>query len=191
MKVYLIRHAPTLDAKEQISQRHITSILKDSETIQKIEKVKQKIKDVEQRYSSPMVRAVETSNLIFGPDNYQVIDYIYEYKTPKEIIGKSRDVAINYWEQKHKKDKMDIHWKPEGGESFFEIYERVKRFYEFLLSEKKSKKYSEIAVIGHGTFFRYLLLQIYGISAIENPQLIFDVLRRLNWENLQIIDCEV
>jgi len=133
MKIYLIRHAKSEDAKNNVSQRLDSSIIVDKETSSKIEKIKKKLGQVDSVFCSPMQRAKETADLIFGVRQYKELDYIQEYKTPNEIIGKPREVAIDYWEKIHKIDKMDINWQPEGGESFLSIVKRVRRLHKFLI----------------------------------------------------------
>lgn len=46
MKVYLIRHAKTQDAEDQLTQRHVTPIVVNTETLDKVEKVKNRIGNV-------------------------------------------------------------------------------------------------------------------------------------------------
>src|SRR5581483_5985341 len=133
MKVYLIRHARTKDAEDLLTQRHVMPVIVDLETLDKVEQVKNKIGEVDVVYCSPLRRARETADLIFGKGNYKVLDFIQEYRTPKEIIGKPRKFATDFWEVKHKKDKMNINWEPEGGESFASVAKRVKKLHQFLL----------------------------------------------------------
>ncbi len=191
MRVYLIRHARTRDAEDQLAQRHTTPIVIDSETLDKIKKVKSKIGTIDFAYCSPLKRAQETADLIFGKGKYKVLDFIQEYRTPKEIIGQPREYAINFWEIEHKKDKMDVNWKPKGGESFISVADRAVKLYEFLLKEKGTKKYKKVAIVGHGTFFRHFLLAAAKVPWTKHPQLIFDVLRKLRWENLQVVEIKI
>lgn len=191
MKVYLIRHARTRDAEDSLSQRRVTPIVVDSQTLDKVEQTKNKIGEVDVVYCSPLKRARETADLIFGKGNYKVLDFIQEYRTPKEITGKPRKLAEDFWEVKHKKDKMDINWEPEGGESFASVANRVERLYQFLLKEKKLEKYQTVAIVGHGTFFRHFLLKTAKVPWTKYPQLIFDVLRKLEWDNLQVIEVKI
>jgi broad specificity phosphatase PhoE len=107
----------------------VTSIVVDSETLDKVERVKNKIGEVDFVFCSPMRRAKQTADLIFGKGNYKTLHFIKEYGTPKEIIGKPRKFAIDFWEVKHKKDKMDVNWIPSGGESFTSVAHRAEELY--------------------------------------------------------------
>jgi broad specificity phosphatase PhoE len=191
MKVYLIRHAKTRDAENLLTQRHLTSIVVDPETLNKAKQIKDKIGEVDIVYSSPLKRAKETTDLIFGKGNYKILNFIEEYRTPKEIIGKPRKYATEFWEIKYKKDKMNINWEPDGGESFASVAERARKLYKFLLKEKADKNYQKVVIVGHGTFFRHFLLCMAGVPWTKYPQLIFDVLRKLKWDNLQVIEVDL
>jgi len=191
MKIYLIRHAGTRDAEDQLTQRHVTPIVVNSETLDMVEQAKDIIGRVDFVYCSPLQRAKETADLIFGKGKYKILDFIREYETPKKIIGKPREFATDFWQVVHKRDKLDINWEPVGGESFLSIAKRVEKFHQFLLEEKKTKKYQKIAIVGHGTFFRHFLLAVSGVPWTKYPQLIFDVLRKLKWDNLQVVEIEL
>jgi len=193
MKIYLIRHAKTKDAKSMITQRDTTSIYIDKETIKKTKDLQLKFesKKIDAIYCSPLVRSQETAKLIFPNKKFKILSFIKEYKTPKEILGKSRETAIKYWEIEHKADKLNIKWKPEKGESFEDIAKRAKMLYEYLKNDKKIKKFNNVVIVGHGTFFRHFLLQTAQIPYLEFPQIFFTVLRKLDWDNLKMIEIEI
>lgn len=191
MKVFLIRHAKTKDAGVFLSQRTDTSIVVDDDTLQKIEKVKQKIEKVDLKYCSAMNRARQSADLIFGEDKYAVLDYIQEYGTPTELAGMPRTAANEFWGERFKLKKLDINWTPDGGESFASIAGRAKRLYLQLVCLKESGECESVAIVGHGTFFRHFLLCASGVPWLEYPQLVFDVLRLLDWDNLKVVEVEV
>lgn len=191
MKLYLIRHAKTQDSESDLTQRHDTSIIVNDVTLEKIEKIKNKIGSVDKVYCSPMGKAIETADLIFGEGNYELLDYIYEFVTPDEIIGKSVEVGYKYWEVDHVKDKMDINWKPGNGETFASIADRAQKLYEFLVSVRENNNFEKVAVIGHGTFLRHFLLAAANVPGKEYPQLIYNVLRKLDWDNLKVVELEI
>lgn len=169
MKIYLIRHARTEDAENELTQRHTTPIVINQEVLDKVEKIKNKIGKVDMVYSSPMSRTMQTAEIIFGKGNFKILDFIYEYGTPKEIVGKPREIAKKYWEVTHKKDKMDINWTPEGGESFNTIAKRVTRLLKLLQGDKRVRIYQKVVIVGHGTFFRHFMLAFrqYSLDKIS------------------------
>lgn len=191
MIVYLIRHARTEDAKKGLTQRYNSVILNDKQVQEEAKSIRLKVGNVDAVYCSPMKRAVQTAELIFGKCKPEVLKDIYEYPQPKEILDVSRAEAFNYWEVLHKDDKLDINWVPTEGESFHHIAQRVRKFHTYVLDLRDTKNYQKIAVVGHGTFFRHYLLCATGVSWEKQPELIFDVLRKLSWDNLQVVDVEV
>jgi broad specificity phosphatase PhoE len=191
MKVYLIRHAKTEDAEKELNQRDSTQIILNKKTQELAKQIRSTIGPLDVVYCSPMIRAKETADLLFGKGEYKILSFIAEYKTPKEIVGKPKKDTYNFWGVEHKKDKMNIYWKPKGGESFSSIANRVEKLYQFLIKEKLRKKHKKVAIVGHGTFFRHFLLRAANVPWTKYPQLIFDVLRKLKWKNLQVIEVEL
>ncbi|MEX0920028.1 MAG: histidine phosphatase family protein [Candidatus Pacearchaeota archaeon] len=55
-------------------------------------------------------------------------------------------------------------FKPEGGESLEEVYERAGKFYNYLLKEHKGK---DILLVGHGIFSLELILYALGLPISE------------------------
>ena len=53
----------------------MTPIVVDSQTLDKVEQTKNKIGEVDVVYCSPLKRARETADLIFGKGNYKVLDF--------------------------------------------------------------------------------------------------------------------
>ncbi len=191
MKIYLIRHAKSKDDKKSLVQRLTTPVFIDSETRHKVKEVKNKIGEVDIVFCSPLKRTMQTADLIFGKNNYRVLHCLREYGIPAETIGKPREVHVHFWAVKHKQDRMNIHWTPKGGESFASIAKRVKKFHNFMINLKATKKYNKVAVVGHGTFMRHFLLSVANVPWAKYPRLIFDVLRILKWDNLHVIEVEI
>jgi broad specificity phosphatase PhoE len=188
MKVYLIRHATTIDALSGLTQKTESPILINKKTMKCVQSAKKKLNQIDRVFCSPLLRAKQTANLIFGDGNYTVVEDIREYKSPSKLIGKDRSYAVKYWEVEHKIDKLDINWMPDDGESFASIAIRVENFYQLLLKSKNENGYNHVAVVGHGIFFRHLILKVADIPWTKYPSLIFDVLRKLKWDNLHVIE---
>jgi broad specificity phosphatase PhoE len=197
MKVYLLRHAKTEDSENSLGQRDDTPIVVDTETLAKVDQAKKKLGKVHKIYCSPLSRAKQTADLVFGINKYVVLDYIYEYKTPAELVGKPKEIAVDYWEVKNKKRKFKMHWTPEGGESLMSVRNRAESLYKYLFSiYGKSQK---VAVVGHGTFFRHFLLNLanipdrYGnkLNTHLYPSLFFEAMRKLKWDYLEVVEVEL
>lgn len=183
MKLYLIRHAKTLESGEGKSQNPDAKI--DASTIEKGLYSDLKVDKV---YSSPLIRATATADLVFGKGNYEVIDYIYEYVRPKFLDGKSREEARKFWDWGLLEYRKNPDWKYDGSESFNEVKARAEKFLKFL--KKQKNKYNSVAVVGHAIFFRHLL----GVIAAREKydQLIFlDLGRYIDWANLEMKEIEI
>jgi len=146
MKVYLIRHALSKDAKKGISQRDDTPIMEDG-----IKENYYKDLEFDKVYCSPLLRAQQTAEKLFG--NFEIVDYIYEYKRPAKLDGVPRKEARKFWEKHWNESTTNPDWSYDGSESFNTIVKRADKFYKFL----KGLKFDRIAVVGHSIFFRHLL----------------------------------
>jgi len=146
MKVYLIRHALSHDAEKGISQRDDAPIVKDS-----IKKNHYKDIKFDKVYCSPLLRTRQTAEKLFG--DFEIADYIYEYKRPAKLDGVPQKETRKFWEKHWEEAATDPNWSYDGSESFNTIVERVNKFYKFL----KGLKFDRVAVVGHSIFFRHLL----------------------------------
>jgi len=183
MKLHLIRHAKTLESGEGKSQNPDAKI--DESTIE--EGLHSDLK-VDKVYSSPLIRATRTADLVFGEGKYEVIDYIHEYVRPKSLDGKSREEGRKFWDWGLLEYRKDPDWKYDDSESFNEIKARAEKFLKFLIEQKD--KYDSVAVVGHAIFFRHLL----GVIAAREKydQLIFlDLGRYVDWANLELKEIEI
>jgi broad specificity phosphatase PhoE len=179
MKIYLIRHAKTLDSKNGIHQSDDTPIITEGIDFSIYKDLKP-----EKVYSSLQVRAQETAEKLFG--KYEVLDYTFEYRRPSSFVGKSKQLSHDLWDKEQIRLRSDPDWKFEDAESFNEIKKRAETFLKFL----KTLEYTSVAVIGHGIFFRYVL----GVRALgENftPNVVFDLLSFIKWDNLEMKEIEI
>ena len=165
MKLYLVRHA---QSKRNIRLRSD----EDSELTEVGQEQSRRLgkyfhqKKIDLVYCSKLRRAHDTFKEIspFLPDVKVVYtDKITEYKMG--IFGRN---GFDDWESFFKavgERKSDLYqFRPEGGESFSEMYRRAGEFYKSLL-KKHSKK--DILVVGHGFFLRFLLLNAWGLAIEE------------------------
>jgi broad specificity phosphatase PhoE len=115
-------------------------------------------------YSSPLLRAVETSRILARElnQNIQVTEALREYDCGF-LEGKSDEDS---WEM-HRSIANDWvihkHWmrKPENGESFIEIQHRFVPFIEQLTGNGVRSE-AQIVLIGHGGLFRLMLPCIFA-----------------------------
>lgn len=113
--------------------------------------------------SSSLVRAVETASIVSGYD-------------PDEIIKDDRLRELNFgeWEGIHHRELKENHkealekwgsdWKntsPPGGESFFEIYIRVKSSIEDIIKEYRGKR---VLIVSHHGTMRIIPMVLLGLT---------------------------
>ena len=146
MEVYLIRHALSQDAEKGISQRDDTPIVKGGVKENRYKNIK-----FDKVYYSPLLRTQQTAEELF--DDFEIVDYIYEYKRPKLLDGIPREEARKFWEKHWEEMTTDPEWSYDGSESFNTIVRRADKFYKFL----KGLRFERVAVVGHSIFFRHLL----------------------------------
>ncbi len=183
MKLYLIRHAKTIESGEGKSQSPDARI--DASTVRKNVFSDLKIDKV---YCSPLIRATETADLIFGKGNYEIVDYIYEYIRPRCLEGKTREEARKFWDWGLLEYRKDPNWKFDGSESFNDIKARAEKFLKFLKRQKK--KYKSVAVVGHAIFFRHML-GVIAAGEKYNQVIFLDLARYIDWENLEVKEIEI
>jgi len=137
MKLHLIRHAKTKEAENNIHQNDDVSIIKELVNPSLCSNLKP-----EKIYSSPYLRARQTAKMLFG--DYEVLDFLHEFKSPNLLKGKPREYGFEFWEKYLPDVRKNPDWKFDGSESFNDVINRVvfvnleiKKEHEktFLLSE--------------------------------------------------------
>jgi broad specificity phosphatase PhoE len=178
MKIYLIRHAISVDGQNKISQRDDSPLVENIST--KLPPIKP-----DKVFCSPILRAEQTAELLF-PGRFEILDYIYEYQRPRFLTGNNKKEADIFWKTGIEKMKKDPNWSYDGSESFVEIKNRVLR----LLSLLKSLDLESVAIIGHGIFFRYLIgINILGENFDQVASI--KIMKDLEWANLELKEIEI
>lgn len=114
--------------------------------------------------SSSLSRAVVTAVIVSGytPDEIKMDDRLRELN-----FGDWEGLHHSEIKQKHKEawDKWGSDWKnasPPRGESFFEIYNRVKSSIEEILDEYKGRK---VLIVSHHGTMRIIPMILLGLTA--------------------------
>lgn len=165
MKVYLIRHGLSEDIANNIYQRKDSPLVKDA-----IKENPYKKLQFDKIYCSPLLRATQTAEAFF--DDFEIINYIYEYVGPKKLYGKRQDKAKLFWDKHLEKFRTEPDWSIDGSESFNDIVERADKFYKYL----KKLKYKRVVVVGHSIFFQHLL----SIHALGRKNYTIDIFHKLS-----------
>ena len=146
MRVYLLRHAKTTDSLKGLHQKDDSSVIPDLVWGVDFSNLK-----YEKVYSSPLLRARQTAELLFN--TFEVVDFIHEAKSPRLLYGKPKEFGRKFWDKHLSEFSRDSDWKFDGGESFNEVVTRAQKFKKFL----KNRNHKSVIVVGHGTFFRHFI----------------------------------
>ena len=169
MEIYIVRHGETVWNEKRL--------LQGSEDIELNEKGRElagltgeKLQNVEfdRIYSSPLIRAYETANLIRGHRNIQIIRDdrlrelsfgINEGKDSMKIREDKNNPFHNFF------SKPELYIAPEGGESLEHICERAKEFMRQVI-EPHIKEWKRVMIVAHGALNKALMCYImnHGIS---------------------------
>ncbi|MEA4847552.1 MAG: alpha-ribazole phosphatase [Clostridiaceae bacterium] len=113
--------------------------------------------------SSSLSRAVETATIVSG---YDPDDIIKDDRLRELNFGDWEGIHYSELKEKHKEawEKWGSDWKntpPPGGESFFEIYIRVKSSIEDILKEYKGKR---VLIVSHHGTMRIIPMVLLGLT---------------------------
>jgi len=150
--LYLIRHAESLANKDKLSSDEITRL---SET--GIEQAKSLSKnpifaDLDYIYTSPLSRAVETSEIISSSNPHLKIiktDLIKEKKDPSSFAMKKKEEIP--WDI-IKANRHNPDWCMEDGESFNEVKGRIVKVLDMV---EKLPSGSKVLLVTHGSFIKH------------------------------------
>ncbi|MEF9951388.1 MAG: alpha-ribazole phosphatase [Clostridium sp.] len=193
MELIFIRHGETDLNREKVYQGHINTSLnnKGQEQIEEVSKKLQGIKP-SKIYTSPLNRAIETTNIIINSCNLN-IEPIVDRRISEIDFGKWDTIPYNKVMEGYEKEYQSFldDYKsftfPEG-ESFEEFYNRCIEFIKDITSEKNT---DTIYVVAHGGVIRVFLL--YLLSLPKDMFYSFSVkqgcyTRCLVYEGINLID---
>lgn len=160
MKIYFIRHGETIWNKEKKIQGQ--SDIPLNEYGRELAHVtKEAIKNIsfDIVYSSPLVRAKETAQILVKDRNLE----IYEDQRLVEMsFGEGEGESLP---EIHAHPEMKLHnfihnpgnyTPPKGGETFEELYARCKSFIEEIIIPAE-QKYNSMLIVGHGALIRGMI----------------------------------
>lgn len=159
MKLYLVRHGEKIS---QNSGRTLNAGLSNTG----IEQAKRaglffKDKKIDFIYCSKLERARETLEYIkpFLGDP----KIIFTQEINERSIGKFRNHE-EYKEALKLSGLKDYQFRPENGENYFDVEKRAQSFLESL---KREHSNDTVLLIGHGIFFRLLILRMFQLHMKE------------------------
>ena len=163
MKVYLIRHGET-DWNSVRKLQGQTDIRLNDYGIELAKLTAEGLKDVDFDliYSSPLIRAVETAEIIKGDRELEIhtddrIKEINFGECEGIIIPRRKDGPINpIWQFEFDTE----HYIPaEGGETFAQMFERTSDFFDNVIMPLEGR-YNNVMIVGHGCMNRTILNRI-------------------------------
>lgn len=188
MKVFLIRHAQSVDDQAKVSQRD-DSALSDLGKVQAQKRAKTfSTLNFDGVYASPYARTQETAQILFPTHDITTLDFVYEIKRPRSLDGGLHADAVHFWEVDHKKDKYQPDWKYDGSESFNEVIGRSKKLIQFLYENHQDK--DTVAIVSHGGFIRHTL-GYAGLKDTYTPEIFFDLFFLLQIKNTDVIEADL
>jgi len=114
---------------------------------------------------SPYTRAKQTANIIHGRitsfEGYHIENFIEMPLLVERHWGSLRDIVES---GKKTEDHFNFFYRPTGGESFMDTYQRVVLFDMWL---KANTKYENNIVVAHGEFNKLYLMYLLGWSVEE------------------------
>src|SRR3990167_6914028 len=144
MRLYIVRHGETEYNKTRMIQPEDSKL--NEEGLDQAKKISQRLKDIKFDiiYTSPMERAHRTMREIainHSQTKIMVSELLSETHTG-ELLGLSYNQARDI---RHKHGFME--YKPKGGESLQDTFDRVEKFYKELL---KNHEKDTVLIVTHG-----------------------------------------
>lgn len=160
MRLYLVRHGET--KAKSLGSRTFNTGLSDKG----IEQAKRcglffKNKKIDVVYCSVLERAKQTLECMrpfLGNAKVIFTSEINERSKGKYKNDKEYEVALKASGLK------DHQFRPRYGENYFDVEKRAQSFWEFL---KKNHSEDTVLLVGHGIFFRLLILQMFHLPMRE------------------------
>ena len=145
MKIYIVRHGTTVWNEKKITQGYFKNRL-SKKGKEELENIALSIKEenIDVIFSSPLVRAVQSANIINKYHEVKVIKY-------EKLIGIDQGVfAGRYWKSLSEKER-ELHQKRDEScrmESYSNVYIRTQKFIEDVID---NCKYENIVIVTHNT----------------------------------------
>ena len=181
-KLFLIRHAESVANRDNLSSDEITTLSEAG--IEQAKKLSQNpiFADLDYVYTSPLSRAVQTSEIICANNPHLKTvqaDVIKERKDPSSFAMKKRDEMP--WDL-IKVKRLDPDWHFEDGESFNDVKSRIMNVLEMV---EKLPKGSKVLLVTHGSFIKHFASYIL-LGKEFNPAAFHSISDRMETQNTGI-----
>ncbi len=184
--LHLIRHAESLANKDNLSSDEITQL--SERGIEQAKKLSKDLifSDLDYIYTSPLVRAVQTSELISSNNPHLKIaqtDLIKEKKDPSSFAMKKKEEIP--WDI-IKANRHDPDWCFEDGESFNDVKDRIVKVLNMV---EKLPSGSKVLLVTHGSFIKHFASYIL-LGERFSPEFFHSISDRMETQNTGITTFE-
>lgn len=169
MKIYVIRHGLTELNKQKKVNGEIDEPLASEGIKQAEEAILQVPKAIQQIYSSPLLRAKQTAEIISSKLKIPIslIEELTEVRMGPKLAGKSWEEMEGGLELKEKHRSVQFDYTPFGGERVADV---KKRLISFLKKIKGKHKDNEVLIVTHGGIIRFFYLLDQGEVPYETEK---------------------
>lgn len=158
MEVYLMRHGLTVSNERKITQGLTKGRLSKTGKIQTLEQAEKcKYINFDVIFSSPLARAIQTSNIMNRFHNVKIIKQ-------ELLTGIDQGIFTNryYFSLTDEEKQLKLlRTKETKMESYKNVFNRVKCFYDKIL---KKSKYEKVLIVSHGVVVSFLEYIINGAT---------------------------
>jgi broad specificity phosphatase PhoE len=112
--------------------------------------------------SSSFKRAIDTRDIAMSNLSTH---FIYNKQTSPLLIERQWGALREIVDEFVDKDQFfNFYYRPDGGESFFDCYQRVVMFFQELRTNPKYQGYDNVIIFSHGEWIRLALMYLDGTS---------------------------
>ena len=165
MKVIIVRHAQTDENVKQVTQGQGIDSSLNEEGINQAKKLGQHLKreTITYAYVSPLERAVHTAREILA--HHPSAQLIKAPHLKEQNLGIYEGKGKEDWKEVKKNSKEPFHlFKPEGGESYEDLQERVKIFFSGLVDMHEN---DTLLLVSHAGTLGMLYLHLFDKPLTE------------------------
>lgn len=192
--VYFFRHGETVLNAQQVLQGHIAFPELNEKGIEQAKTIIQKLKDVPLQviYSSPLKRARQTADIVNTQFNVPIIE---DARLKEMCLGDLEGMTVCEAKTKYPEvmdtffsdDESKIENRCPNGESFKELGERIKDFFDGVVCSCSEK---HIGIAGHGMLLKYAVYSCgcpLMVGAPENAAVAHFTCQNNQWQFLGFI----
>jgi broad specificity phosphatase PhoE len=164
MKIYVVRHGQTVENFAEIIQGHQPGVLTELGHAQ-AQRVAERLREVsfDAIYASDLGRVVQTARYIA---THHTVPVVYDPLLRERGAGIYEGLPRrDLWQAEAESGQPIVDFRPEGGESFRDLQERIEQFLRRLRQEAAGKT---VLLVSHGGWNRQLLGQMMGYSIEES-----------------------